>query len=466
MPAPSHAQARGGAGGAARRVVPVEEKVLRRAVIAFAIVLAGVLLGASPAWAEGEAVQGTLKLNDEPVADVTITVFDEGGDEVGSAVSGDDGTWTVSLPGEGTYRVELDESTLPQGVVVRNGRPSLTPTVAAGQVRNVLFPLGTGVVQPNPGESGRPVQPPTEGGGSGQGERLAFIVYGGLHFGLIIALAALGLSLIYGTTGLTNFAHGELVTFGAVMGFLFNVVVAGWLGTKVPLIAAAAIAVALGGLFGWLQDKFFWSWLRRRGTGLIAMMIVSIGVALMLRFAFLYFVGGQSRRYNEFVVQEPLIIGPLIVTPKTLVTSAISIVVLVLVSLALVFTRLGTATRAVADNPALAASSGVPVNQVVRLVWAVGGALAALSGVILAVENGVDYQLGQTILLVVFAAVVLGGLGTAFGALLGSLIIGLFIELSTLVIPNELKYVGALAVLVVILLVRPQGLLGQRERIG
>jgi neutral amino acid transport system permease protein len=186
----------------------------------------------------------------------------------------------------------------------------------------------------------------------------------------------------------------------------------------------------------------------------------------MLRFAFLYFVGGETRRYSEFVIQEPLLIGPLIVTPKSLVSGAIALVVLVVVSLALIYTRLGTATRAVADNPALAASSGIPVNRIIRLVWAVGGALAALAGVILAVEQGVDYQLGQTILLVIFAAVVLGGLGTAFGALLGSVIIGLFIEFSTLVIPNELKYVGALAVLVVILLVRPQGLLGQRERIG
>jgi branched-chain amino acid transport system permease protein len=319
---------------------------------------------------------------------------------------------------------------------------------------------------PDPGETGGPgpEQPPPPDEGTtnhpGQGERLAFIVYGGLHFGLIIALAALGLSLIFGTTGLTNFAHGELVTFGAIMGFLFNV------GLGLPVLWAAVAAIAMGAAFGYVQDRFFWSWLRSRGMGLIAMMIVSIGLALMLRFAFLYFVGGETRRYSEFVIQEPLLIGPLIVTPKSLVSGAIALVVLVGVSLALVYTRLGTATRAVADNPALAASSGIPVNQIIRLVWAVGGALAALAGVILAVEQGVDYQLGQTILLVIFAAVVLGGLGTAFGALLGSLIIGLFIEFSTLVIPNELKYVGALAVLVVILLVRPQGLLGQRERIG
>src|SRR5690606_31430953 len=125
-------------------------------------------------------------------------------------------------------------------------------------------------------------------------------------------------------------------------------------------------------------------------------------------------------------------------------TDAIALVVLVVVSLGLVFTRLGTATRAVADNPSLAASSGVPVDRIVRLVWAVGGALAALAGVILAVDQGVVYQLGLEILLLIFSAVILGGLGTAFGALIGALIIGLFIQLSTLWVPAELKYLGAL----------------------
>jgi branched-chain amino acid transport system permease protein len=440
---------------------------VRRAVIAFAIVLAGVLFGASPAWADGEAVKGTLTFNDQPVGDVSISVYTEDGDLVETVESAADGTWSVAVPGPGVYRVDLDESTLPSGVVVRNGRPSLTPEVFEGNTRNVLFPLGNTVVNaPDPGQSGTPAtgapSPSVDTGGSSSAnaERWAFLLFGGLQFGIIVALAALGLSLIFGTTGLTNFAHGELVTFGALMAYLVNV------GIGLPMVVSAVLAVGLGAAFGWVQDRFFWGWLRRRGTGLVAMMIVSIGVALMLRFAFLFFIGGETHRYTEFVIQNPLKLGPLIVTPKALVTTGIALVVLIGVSLALVFTRLGTATRAVADNPALAASSGVPVNRIVRLVWAVGGALAALAGVILAIENGVDYQLGQGILLVVFAAVVLGGLGTAFGALLGSIIIGLFIELSTLVIPNELKYVGALGVLIVILLVRPQGLLGQRERIG
>jgi Branched-chain amino acid ABC-type transport system, permease components len=443
---------------------------LRRALIAFVIALAGVLIGASPAWAEeGEALRGTLTHEGSPVAGVSISVYTEDGDLIETVTTGADGTWRVVVPGPGVYRVDLDESTLPPGLVVRNGRPSLTPEVFRGNERNVIFPLGTGVSGGGGADPAQTAGPTTPGGGEqpapqpsrpGLSSQVVNLAYSGVHFGLIIALAALGLSLVFGTTGLTNFAHGELVTFGAVMAFLLNVTIG------LPLLLAAFLAIVLGGVFGYAQDRWFWGWLRRRGTGLIAMMIISIGVALMLRFLYLYFIGGETRRYTEYVIQQPYVIGPLTVTPKSLVSDAIALVVLVAVSLALVYTRLGTATRAVADNPSLAASSGVPVNRIVRLVWSVGAALAALAGVILAVDQGVSYQLGLEILLLVFSAVVLGGLGTAFGALFGALIIGLFIQLSTLWVPAELKYLGALVALIVILLVRPQGLLGRRERIG
>jgi branched-chain amino acid transport system permease protein len=129
-------------------------------------------------------------------------------------------------------------------------------------------------------------------------------------------------------------------------------------------------------------------------------------------------------------------------------------------------TRIGKATRAVADNPALAAASGLDVERVIRIVWVSGSALAGLAGVLLGIAQQVNFQMGLQILLLIFAAVTLGGLGTAFGALVGSIIVGLFVEMSTLVIPAELKTVGALAILIVILLVRPQGILGRAQRVG
>jgi hypothetical protein len=155
-----------------------------------------------------------------------------------------------------------------------------------------------------------------------------------------------------------------------------------------------------------------------------------------------------------------------LVTPKDVFVVLFSTVVLVLVVIALQRTKLGKATRAVADNTALSAATGINVDRVVTVVWIVGAMLAGLSGVLLGMTQGFDYQIGFKILLLVFAATVLGGLGTAWGAIVGALIIGLFVEVSTLIIPAELKFVGALVVLIIVLLIRPQGLLGRAERVG
>jgi branched-chain amino acid transport system permease protein len=144
----------------------------------------------------------------------------------------------------------------------------------------------------------------------------------------------------------------------------------------------------------------------------------------------------------------------------------IAVVVLLAVAFALLRTRIGKATRAVADNPALAAASGIDVDGVIRTVWIAGSALAGLAGILLGLAQGINFQTGFQILLLMFAAVTLGGLGTAFGALVGSIVVGLFVTVSTLVIPAELKNVGALGILIVILLVRPQGILGRAQRVG
>jgi branched-chain amino acid transport system permease protein len=145
---------------------------------------------------------------------------------------------------------------------------------------------------------------------------------------------------------------------------------------------------------------------------------------------------------------------------------AIAIVALALVVIAVQMTRLGKATRAVADNPALASSAGIKVEGVIQSVWIVGALMAGLSGILLGFNQQVSYLMGFQVLLLIFAAVTLGGLGTIWGAIVGSLVVGLFLQLTTLIIPPELKNVGALLVLIVILLVRPYGLLGRSERVG
>jgi branched-chain amino acid transport system permease protein len=283
----------------------------------------------------------------------------------------------------------------------------------------------------------------------------------GAILGLIIALAALGLNLVYGTTGLTNFAHGELLALGGLLTYFFSAIVGlrVFIAVPVALIFAAFIG-------GYLQDKFLWKPLRRRGTGLIAMLVVSIGFAILVRYFFLFIFGGDTRQLPEYAGQAGLQFGPVSITPKSIITTSIGIVLLVLATLWLLRTRMGKASRAVADNPALASASGVEVEKVIRSVWILGALLAAYAGIIITVNQGVSFLMGQDNLLLIFAAVTLGGLGTAHGAVVGSLVIGLFIQLSTLFIPTELKYVGALFVLIVILLVRPQGILGKKDRVG
>ena len=140
--------------------------------------------------------------------------------------------------------------------------------------------------------------------------------------------------------------------------------------------------------------------------------------------------------------------------------------VLIGVASALSMTRLGKAMRAVADNRDLAESSGIDVEQVIKYVWIIGSALAGLGGVLFGLTENIDWEMGFRLLLLMFAGVTLGGLGTAYGALVGSLIAGVFIQMSTLILPGDMKNIGALLALIVILLVRPQGLLGRAERIG
>ncbi|MEZ5186320.1 MAG: branched-chain amino acid ABC transporter permease [Candidatus Nanopelagicales bacterium] len=410
---------------------------------AVALALWTLVGGASAASAAGETISGVIKTGPEGVPNVTINVSDEEG--FAQTVTTDDkGKWKVEVPGPGTYTVLLDTATLPEGVALTNpDRTSATVIVGKGQSKSVLFPTGE-------------ANTTTES----KWDQALQLGFGGVVFGLTIALAAVGLSLIFGTTGLTNFSHGELVTFGALVAYFFN----NLLG--LPFLIAGAGAVLAGALFGYLQDRLFWRWLRKRGTGLIAMLVISIGLGIFLRYVYLFIFGGSTRQYASFNGQAGIAIGPIDATPKALIGAGIAIVMLAGTVAWLRLTRIGKASRAIADNPPLASASGIDVNRVVSIIWMAGAALAALAGVIYSLSNGVSWIEGFNLLLLIFAGVTLGGLGTATGAILGSIIVGTMIQLSTLIIPSELKNVGALAVLIIILMIRPQGILGRSERVG
>lgn len=295
----------------------------------------------------------------------------------------------------------------------------------------------------------------------------------GVVFGLLLALASVGLSLIYGTTGLSNFAHGEQVTLGALLTFFF--VTPGTVSLPLvpwefsfgwPLVPAALVAIALSAASGWLQDRFIWSPLRRRKVSLVQQMIVSIGFSLALLNFIQWWFGAERKRLSTAPL-TPVAIGPVSLTQTTLISVAISLACLAGVGYFLLRTRIGRATRAVSDNRALASASGIRVERVIRLVWVLAAGLAAVGGILLALyDNATAFDVGARLLLLMFAAVTLGGLGHPFGALVGSIVIGLAVEMSTLVLGTDLKYGVALGILVLVLLVRPQGILGRAERVG
>ncbi|MCY7413565.1 MAG: branched-chain amino acid ABC transporter permease [Salinibacterium sp.] len=427
------------------------KRYLTTAVFGAAIAAFALSLG-SPVAAEeigldeyDNKISGLVELADEPLADVQLVV-DGGGFRV-EVVSGEDGRWAVGVPERGEYTVTLNEETLPTGISVIN------PELEQPNVRTITV-----------GQSGSAVANFFIGQGprntTSLFDQVIERLFNGLNFGLLLALAAIGLSLVFGTTGLSNFAHAELITFGGLMTLLFGVTLG------FPVWIAIPVGILLGAGFGWLNDAALWKPLRRKGVGLIPLMIVSIGLSLAVRYTFQLFVGGDTQQLPG-ATDTTLSIGLFGLSWIDVASMGVSVIVLLGVAYFLLRTRIGKATRAVSDNPALAAASGIDVDRVIRIVWVMSGALAALSGILWAYfRPGVSWDMGFQILLLTFAAVTLGGLGTAFGALIGALVVGLFVEMSTLIIPSDTKYVGALAILILVLLVRPQGILGRKERIG
>jgi branched-chain amino acid transport system permease protein len=390
-----------------------------------------------------QAIAGNVRTGGEPVEGATVRVTGDNGFEAEDTTAAK-GTWRIPVPSkEGVWTVELVESSLPEGVEAPEGF-SFTTEAEFGATSTVTrnFTLGA-----------------AERDTIGFWEQFLSRAVNGLNFGLMLALAAIGATLVYGTTGLANFAHGEMVTFGALVALLASGVM--------PIWIAVPFAVIVSALFGLGMDAGIWRPLRRKGLGLVQVMIVSIGLSLALRYVIQMFIGGRTQQLPGAVTETIPGLGPIRLTLTDVISMAISIVVILVFAWWLMRTRIGRATRAVSDNPSLASASGIDVDAVVRIVWVIAAALAGLSGVLWAYfRPGIKWDMGTSILLRMFAAITLGGLGTAFGALVGSIIVGLLVEISTLWISSDLKYVGALVVLIVVLLFRPQGILGRKERIG
>ncbi len=438
----------------------------RNGVLALlATLLAAFLVFAAPAGAahaettpDGQEVTdfyfaGNITYDDEPIEGVGLSV--KGGGFEGKTKTDAEGKWRLYVPEKDKYTIAVDEDTLPEGVIVdaENLPDGVAPVAGTSGEFEAEFGLtGTKIVNLFLGEGERITVSLLD--------QLLSRLVGGLNFGLLLALASMGAALIYGTTRLSNFAHAEMVTWGGLVALVTTTV---W---QAPLWAGIIAAVIAGGLLGWGMDAALWRPLRRRGLGVVQLMIVSIGLSLALRYLFQYLIGGGTRQLPGSS-PAPVQFGPVSLSYIDLVAMGVSIVVILAVAWFLTRTRIGKATRAISDNPQLAAASGIDVDRVIRYVWILSGLLAAISGILWAYfRPGVKWDMGMQMLLLIFAAITLGGLGTAFGALVGSLIVGMAVEVSTLWIPSDLKYASALVVLIVILLVRPQGLLGRKERLG
>ncbi|WP_426326185.1 branched-chain amino acid ABC transporter permease [Microbacterium sp. E-13] len=397
---------------------------------------------------------GVIKYDDQPVEGVTMSI--EGNGFKAETVTDAEGKWRLYVPEKDDYVLTVDEETLPEGVIVDPAQlpEGIQPKQGTTASFDVTFGLtGSKIVNLFLGEGERVT--------TSFLDQLIERLMNGINFGLLLALAAVGVSLIFGTTGLSNFAHGEMLTYGAVMALIFGV----WL--NIPMYLTIPIVIVLGAALGWVLDAGLWKPLRRRGLGLVQLMIVSIGLSLAGRYVFQFFIGGGTYQLPGAGAPRDIVIGPIKLSWIDVTSMAISIVLLIAVAYWLLRTRIGKATRAISDNPGLAAASGINVDRVIRIVWILAAALAAIAGVLWAYfRPGVKWDMGVQVLLLIFAAVTLGGLGTAFGALIGALIVGILVEISTLWIPPDMKYVGALAVLIIILLVRPQGILGRKERLG
>jgi branched-chain amino acid transport system permease protein len=317
------------------------------------------------AFAEGEAVATRLRYQDPdteervPAEGVRFTVTTQDGAFVGDGLTDADGNFELAVPGAGTYLLELDPTTLPEGVSLRD------PTSVSATIRIEEGQTGRGIFGLSTGEESR------TSAGDITFRRVAQLTVEGIKLGLFLGLAAIGLSLIFGTTGLVNFAHGEMITFGMLSAYFFNFYglqgvlgfMDGWpapLGSGVNLVFATLFAVVLGGGVGYSLDRWLFAPLRKKGASLISQMVVTIGLGILARYLFLFAFRGVPRFFKDYTAQTAIEGIPLIdITPKDLVAAILAIMILVGVGLYLIYTPMGKAMRAVSDNRDLAESSGI-----------------------------------------------------------------------------------------------------------
>lgn len=280
--------------------------------------------------------------------------------------------------------------------------------------------------------------------------QLAQLVVNGLAVGSIIALAAIGLTLTYGILRLSNFAHGDFMTLGAYLTLVVNTAgVNIWLSM---LVGAVLTVIAV-----LVSEKLIWSPMRTRRASSTTLVIISIGLALFLRNGIILVWGGGNQSYNLPVSEAQPILG-LRIAYYDIVVTVLAVMAIAALHYLLQNTRIGKAMRAVADDIDLARVTGINVDRVVIWTWIIAGGLTALSGSMLGLVEAVRPDMGWFLILPLFAAVILGGIGNPYGAIAGAIVIGIAQEVSTYWLPTEYKLGVALVIMLLVLLFRPQGI--------
>jgi branched-chain amino acid transport system permease protein/neutral amino acid transport system permease protein len=280
-------------------------------------------------------------------------------------------------------------------------------------------------------------------------ELLQLVVFG-VVLGGIIALGAVGVSLLFGILRFANFAHGDMMTLGAYLALIVVGPLALPLYVAFPLALAGTAAVAVG------IDQVLFRHFRR--TAPVILLISSFGVALILR-SVIQLVWGPDNVVYSSAIQLPWRMAGLRIRPDHVTILATTVGLVVLLHLFLRYTRMGKAMRAMSDDPDLARVTGINTERVVIWTWIMGGGLAAAAGIFLGMDTRLNPLLGWNLLLPVFAAALLGGIGKPYGAIAGGFVIGIATEVSTMVMEPVYKPAVAFALIVILLIVRPTGLM-------
>ena len=290
----------------------------------------------------------------------------------------------------------------------------------------------------------------------------------GILTGAIIALGAIGVTFTLAIMRFANFAHSELLTWGAYTAL----VIVAFAGPGTPtgpfsfgwqLLAAALIAAVLTGLAAWAIDALVFRRLRRRGALPLTMVFAAFGAALVMRHLVVLIWGHESHYYTRELQIAAEVLPGVRMLPDQIFIVGLALAAMLALHVFLAWSRTGMAMRAMAESPALAQVCGIEVEAVVRLTWIISGALAAFAGVFLGLTPQLHPEIGFNLLLSLFAAAILGGTGSLAGAVVGGFLIGLAENLSLLVISPGYKGAMPFLLLLAILIARPQGIFGDRS---